>query len=687
MDTKQIFALDIGTRSVVGLIVEETPGGLKVIACEGEEHRNRAMVDGQIHDVDQVAEVIRNIKGRLEAKIGRPLREVAVAAAGRALKTIECEASRDISDLAEVTKEDVLALELQAVQSAQAILLEGEPADQVYHCVGYSIVHSYLNGERIGNLVGQQGEYMALEVLATFLPRVVVDSMFSALSRVNLEILSLTLEPIAASQVVIPPNMRQLNIALVDVGAGTSDIAISSEGTIVAYGMVPEAGDELTETLCQEYLLDFQEGERIKRLVHKEESITFKDILGVEQSLNKDEIINITSPKVQNLALKIGEKILALSHKPPQAVILIGGGSLTPLLPEKLADYLGLSYQRVAVRGTEAITGFEGLEFYMSGPEYITPLGIALVAKNGNNLGFGRVTVNGRQVRIFELNQGKVADALIGAGINIKKIYGRPGMALTVTVNGQLKIIKGESGTPAKIKVNGVEAHLDTPIKSNDAITVEQAVNGRDANGRIADVIPNEGLEVLINGRLLKINGEIIMNGKQVEKDYYLEDRADIQYTLPGTLTEILHKAGLNHYLDTSIIKVNGTEAQGDYQINDGDSINIDIKNKQSDEIITIDLEESQEPASNTEVLQEIKAPDETVKVQSHLYVNNEEVIIPGGMDNLLFLDIFNHVNFSTNPPQKGAILVMEVNGDKAEFTTPIGQGDRLVLQWKVNEE
>ncbi|MHB8172321.1 MAG: cell division protein FtsA, partial [Thermincolia bacterium] len=396
MDAKQIFALDIGTRSVVGLIVEEIPDGLRVIAYECAEHRNRAMMDGQIHDVEQVAEVIRNIKGRLEAKIGRPLREVAVAAAGRALKTIECEASRDITDLAEITKEDVLALQLQAVQSAQAILLEGEPTEQAYHCVGYSIVHNYLNGERIGNLIGHQGDYAAVEVLATFLPRVVVDSMFSVLSRVNLEIISLTLEPIAASQVVIPPNMRQLNVALVDVGAGTSDIAISSEGTIVAYGMVPEAGDQLTETICQEYLLDFQEGERVKRRVGQEEIINFKDILGVEHGLAREEIINIINPKVQNLAKKIGEKILALYHKTPQAVIFIGGGSLSPLLPEKLAEYLGLSYQRVAVRDTQAVTGFEGLESYMTGPEFITPLGIAVVAQQGNNLGFDRVTVNGR---------------------------------------------------------------------------------------------------------------------------------------------------------------------------------------------------------------------------------------------------------------------------------------------------
>jgi len=683
MESKQIFALDIGTRSVVGIIVEDTPEGLKVVASESEEHLNRAMMDGQIHDVEQVAAVVKRIKERLEAKTGRVLREVAVAAAGRALKTIEAEASRDISDLAEVEREDVLALELQAVQSAQAILLEGEPTEQIYHCVGYSVVHYYLNGERIGSLVGQQGDYMALEVLATFLPRVVVDSLFAVLNRAGLEMTSLTLEPIAASQVVIPPNMRQLNIALVDVGAGTSDIAVSSDGTIVAYAMVPEAGDEITETICQEYLLDFQEGERVKRLLCHEEVVKFKDILGVEHTLAKDEIIPVISSRVNNLAQRIGEKIMTLCHKIPQAVICIGGGSLTPLLPEKLAEYLGLSAQRVAVRGTQAVTGFKDLESFMNGPEYITPLGIAVTAQKGSGLGFGKLTVNGRQVRIFEFNHGTVADALLAAGINIKKLYGRPGMALTITVNGQLKIIKGEHGIPAQITVNGQPAHLDSPVKSNDVITVEDAVSGRDASGRIADIIPEEpALEVFINGRPVKVKGEILMNGKPVELDYYLEDRADLRFSVPGNLGEVLKAAGLENYLHDYEITVNGLVAQEDYPVNAGDQIVIDIKANAKGE--TKYFGHSNLFAA---ALEEVSVAAEPAIPQEGIYVNGEEVIIPGSLENLIFLDVFNHVDFPSNPPEKGALLVMEVNGCKAEFTTPIKRGDRLVLQWKITDK
>ncbi len=75
----------------------------------------------------------------------------------------------------------------------------------------------------------------------------------------------MTLEPIAAINVLIPSSMRRLNVALVDIGAGTSDIAITDENTVTAYGMVPIAGDEVTEAISDHFLLDFPDAERVKK--------------------------------------------------------------------------------------------------------------------------------------------------------------------------------------------------------------------------------------------------------------------------------------------------------------------------------------------------------------------------------------------------------------------------------------
>ena len=142
---------------------------------------------------------------------------------------------------------------------------------------------------------------------------------------------ALTLEPIAAINVLIPPSMRRLNVALVDIGAGTSDIAITDLGTVVAYGMVSTAGDEITEALSDHYLLDFPLAEEAKRNINTEEFIQIHDILGFETDIPRDEVIKSLKPAIEVLASSISNEILRLNNnKPTKAVMLVGGGSLTP---------------------------------------------------------------------------------------------------------------------------------------------------------------------------------------------------------------------------------------------------------------------------------------------------------------------------------------------------------------------
>lgn len=203
--TSKLFALDIGTRSVVGIILEEHGDSFHVVDILVEEHKERAMVDGQIHNVLKVAEIIQSVKEKLEQKHGK-LEKVSVAAAGRALKTEQAEVIMDIKNRPIFSEDDMNRLELSAVQKAQSNLIQNDTDKHTnhYYCVGYSVVYYRLDGEEIGSLVDQQGNEASIEVIATFLPRVVVESLLSALKRANLEMEALTLEPIAAINVLIP---------------------------------------------------------------------------------------------------------------------------------------------------------------------------------------------------------------------------------------------------------------------------------------------------------------------------------------------------------------------------------------------------------------------------------------------------------------------------------------------------
>ena len=245
--SESIFVLDIGTRTVVALWASFREGAMYVEHILTKEHQTRAMFDGQIHHVEEVVNIVEKLVRQMEQLVGREIKQVAVAAAGRTLETVKgsTEMVHPISSV--FTKEEVLALELEAVEEAQASLPTNAdlPLSLQYYCVGYSIVQEYLDDVPIGSLVGQKGEKARIEIIATFLPRMVVDSLQNVVEKAGLEIVSLTLEPIAVANLVLNPAMRRLNLVLVDIGAGTSDIAVCCENFISAFGMVPLAGDEI----------------------------------------------------------------------------------------------------------------------------------------------------------------------------------------------------------------------------------------------------------------------------------------------------------------------------------------------------------------------------------------------------------------------------------------------------------
>lgn len=547
-----LFALDIGTRSVVGIILEQRNETFHVVDILMEEHKDRAMMDGQIHNVLKVAEVIQSIKEKLEAKHG-PLEKVSVAAAGRALKTEQAEIKMNIKNRPIFSEEDVSRLELSAVQQAQNALVQPDNGNQSshYYCVGYSVLYYKLDGEEIGSLVDQQGEEASIEVIATFLPRVVVESLISALKRANLEMEALTLEPIAAINVLIPTSMRRLNVALVDIGAGTSDIAITDFGTVVAYGMVPYAGDEITEALSDHYLLDFPLAEKAKRAINTNEYIQVQDILGFEQDIPKEEVIEALKPTITELASEISKEILRLNNnRSPKAVMLVGGGSLTPTITTSLEQALNLPANRVAVRGIDAIQDLTKEEHIPITPELVTPIGIAIAAKK-SPIQYMSVKVNGQVVRLFELKEMTVGDALLAANISTRKLYGKPGAALSIQLNNQTLHIPGEHGQAALIMVNGMEANTKTIIKNKDTIELLEGKDGNPGVATVRDLLDEASVQtVTFQGVMYIVEPKIYINGASSTIDTPLKERDKVTVETVQTVEQFLHIINKESYIE-----------------------------------------------------------------------------------------------------------------------------------------
>lgn len=196
-----------------------------------------------------------------------------------------------------------------------------------------------MNDDIFSNLEGHKADRISEDIIVTFLPEDVVDGLYSACNLAGLEVANMTLEPIAAINVAIPEAFRMLNIALVDVGAGTSDISITRDGSIIAYGMIPFAGDEITEMLVQHYLVDFKTAEHIKLGSGSEKEIEFKDIMSISHTIPAKEVWDLTEELVDRITTSVAEKIKALNgDKSVSATFVVGGGGKIHGFTEMLAD-------------------------------------------------------------------------------------------------------------------------------------------------------------------------------------------------------------------------------------------------------------------------------------------------------------------------------------------------------------
>jgi len=696
-----VFALDIGTRAVIGLVMEKKDQGYHIIASARTEHAQRAMYDGQVHDVAEVARAVLRVKDELQEKTGEMYRKVSVAAAGRALCTVSEKAQREEALPIRWEKEEILAMEMEALQKAMKKIGSSEMDSSFFYCVGYSTTQYRLEDHPMTSLVGQRGKKAEITVIATFLPRTVVDGLSAVLSQVGLELSCLTLEPIAAGQAAIPPDMRRMNLALVDIGAGTADIGLTKEGSFFSYGMVPMAGDEVTEAICSHYLLDFHEGERIKRDLNQKEEVEIVNFFGEKTYIPKKEVLDVIRPTVKKMAERITQEIMLLNTDTPQAVIMVGGGGLTPLIGDILSETIGLPRNRVGIQIRERLSQVYGEEAVLTGSDVVTPIGIGMASLDGKGLHYYSVNVNNQDIPLFELQLATVAEALLAAGIQPRSFLGRPGAALTYELNGKVSTIRGGLGSPAQVLVNGTLAKLEQRLNPGDRVTFIPGTSGEDAKARIRDEISIPPRKKLIyNGQDEVWSPQILMNDKTAKEEDWLEDGCKVGIVDLRKLSDLLKVKGLSinkarkkritvntvnrEVISDLEISVNGHDVHHDCVLRDDDhidvvekKISIGMLGLQADPMFfSVNGENFNLPPQGIWVLhkgKELKPED--------LVEDGMELKVEGFSRKPILSEILPYLNLSEKT-LPGGRLEMRVNGNKAVFTTELNQGDRIVIHW-----
>ncbi|MFT5871720.1 MAG: cell division protein FtsA [Clostridium sp.] len=650
-----IFALDIGTRSIIGTVGKVIEKKFQVIAESYIEHEERAMIDGQIHDIQAVASGVKKVKKELEGSLNVTLTKVAIAAAGRFLRTTEVKSEIEIEEDKEIDREVVRSLELTAVKMAEEEVNKSTKGK--LYCVGYSVKNYYLNGYIISNLNSHKGEKIAVEIIATFLPRSVVDSLYAVMSKASLEVVSLTLEPIAAMEAAVPQNLRLLNLALVDIGAGTSDIAISSKDSISAYGMVPMAGDEVTEIIAQAYLVDFNTAEKIKKECGGEDKIKYIDVLGFENVIEPEEVLKAINPAVIKISEEIGNRIIELNGgKAPNAVFLVGGGAHTPFIKENIAKILNLPVQRVAIKGREAVV--ECICDSNLGSIGVTVLGIALISIKRLGNDFIDVTINDKIISLFNAHKHTIMDVMVQEGINPKILIGKNGRNIRFVVDGIKRVAFGTLAKGAEIRINNLVGNVDSEVKEGDVIEIDFCVDGKNAQPTVMDFVKNiQAVSFYLEGKIHNIEPVPFINGVRSLINDIIKENDDVKIEIPTTMHEYAKYFGDS--VQGSTFKMDNKELTSDYVIQEGDRIynvyakdeNIPPKDEHTKHILEIVVE-----------------------------VNKKNVNLKN-KEKYIFVDIFDYVDFDLSI-SKGKLILL-LNGIKANYNGPLNNGDVIQMYWE----
>lgn len=700
-----VFGLDIGTRSIVGTVGYRQPDGhFVVVAQAAVQHETRAMLDGQIHDIGKVADTIRSVSDQLEQLTGKKLNNVCIAAAGRVLKTVEQEAEVTFTTETVVTTEHVYSLDMLAVEKAHETLRQSDNSGLKYYCVGYSVMRYYQNDYPITNLEGHKCSKIRTELIATFLPEEVVDGLYAAVERAGLHVENLTLEPIAAINIAIPERFRLLNIALVDVGAGTSDISITKDGSIIAYGMIPAAGDELTECIAKHYLVDFQEADRIKCESTEQEEVEFQDIMGLPMTVKSSDVAEVVRENVQSITKQVAEKIIELNgDKSVSAVFVVGGGGKITGFTECLAEYLGVAKERVALRGSEVLREVTFLRQDLEIDSLlVTPIGICMnYYEQRNNFVF--VSVNGERIKLYDKGNLTVLDAALQKGLTNDKVFPQRGDAVTYYVQGNLRMQRGEPGESAVIRVNGEEASIATPIHQNDVIEIDISTKGKPGSIEI-QALPEykSAISFYVNGTKVDCPCFVSANGQLVSAYYEIQNEDKIEILPYYTLEQVLDfmdiaaegevlvnhvpanlqtKVYENFSVDCQITdKFHETEAAPQESMGSSDMTAIERSHEPMSVGDTTDESQSSETVNTENITDEQKSQSFDPEKDFAITVNGEPYALRGKTHYIL-VDVLDIYPIDTSKAH-GDYMEIKINGMDAEFSQPLAEHDAVILRW-----
>ncbi len=375
-DKNLIVGLDIGTSKIVVIVAELLPeGAVKVIGLG--QHVSRGLKKGVVVNIESTMQSIQRALEEAELMADCKINNVFTGIAGSHIKSLNSHGMVKIKD-AEVSQMDVD----RVIETARAIAL---PADQqILHILTQEFI---IDGqEDVREPLGMSG--MKLEVKVHIVTGAVAaaQNIVKCIKRCGIEVTDLILQPLASSLAVLTEDEKELGVCLVDIGGGTTDIAVFKQGAIRHTAVVPIAGDQMTNDIAVAFRTPTQSAEDIKikhgcalrQLADPREVVEVPGVDGRDaRQLSVQTLAEVLEPRVVELyELVLGElRRSGMEDMIASGIVITGGSAMMRGMVE-----LGEEIFHMPVRmGLPRYVG--GLSEVVSNPRYATGVGLVLMGK------------------------------------------------------------------------------------------------------------------------------------------------------------------------------------------------------------------------------------------------------------------------------------------------------------------
>jgi len=350
-DDQLIVALDIGTEFVKALIGRVSSTGLEIIGV-GRVHQE--LTDMQAGAIADIASVVSNCDEALtqaEEQAGVSTNTAVIGIAGELVKGITTTVrvkrknpEREL-DMKEIERIIAVVQDRAQQRASKQLAWELGGKDVEIRLVNSALVHIEIDGYPVTSPVGFKGKEVVVQLYTAFAPMIHIGALERTAKELNLDLVAVAAEPFAVSRAVIGDDANaSMSAILMDVGGGTTDIAIINDGGVQGTKMFGIGGRAYTRSLERDLGISFVQAEEIK-LGLSEHKVPESKVPIVEQSLQKT--LNVWTSGVE-LALA---EFTALDHL-PRRIYLCGGGSSLDMLMRQLESsnwYTELPFTRKPV--------------------------------------------------------------------------------------------------------------------------------------------------------------------------------------------------------------------------------------------------------------------------------------------------------------------------------------------------